>query len=218
LKKYLLILIPIVSLLLGSCKKDAVDYTGFETIDPNSSYLLSKKGTYWKYETDFNGTKSTNTITLTGNKTTINGKNYLDYTGEAPGQPVQTGYYYMGNHQYNVRASAQGYTLDILYLVDNYEIGQEWTGPINDQGTINGIPGRVRGKILEKGITMEVLGKKYTGVYHTQAYIEYNLFGNGFENFGTYDYYIAKGVGLIEIDSELSGFSASSKLMEYTIK
>ena len=221
MKKRLLILLPVIAFSLSSCVKDAVDYTGYtglETVDPNSSYLPSKKGTYWKYISNYNGVEVSSTQTLDGTKSTFSGRDYLDFTASSPGQESQKGYYYMGNHEYRLRASTQGIVLDILYLVDNKKIGEEWTAAINDSGTILGVPGQVRGRIIEKDITKEVLGKKYTGVYHTEANIDYDAYGHGFESFGTYDYYIAKGIPLIEIDSDVEGIVSTTKLTSYLIK
>ena len=64
-----------------------------------------------------------------------------------------------------------------------------------------------------------MLAKTFNNVIHTQINIEYDfLDGSGFQSYGTYDYYIAKGVGLIETDSEVIGVITTSKIFDYAIK
>jgi hypothetical protein len=217
LKKYLLFALPVFVLFLNGCKKDAPDFSGFTGVESSGDYLPSKKGTYWKYETDFAGTQGTATITLTGETTLIDGKTYLNITSEDESDVVENGYYYGGNHVYSLTAAEAGLTLEFEYLHDNVGVGETWTAKLTPDGNLAGTPARLQGKIIESDVTKTVLGKDFTGVIHTRIVLQYDS-GSGFEDSGTYDYYIAKGVGLIQIDSDLGGELSSSKLKEYSIK
>ena len=229
MKRNLLLAFSAFVILISACKKDAPDFTGYDptgVIDQpgnqfNESYLPSSKGTYWKYQVTTGAKIDTNVITLTGEKTTMNGRTYLNIVGKANNMPEQPGYYYAGDHIYTLTAtSAGGYTLEFLYLNDTTKIGNTWIGKLTPTGTVNGVPARLTGKMIEKNITKVVLGKTFTNVTHTELNIEYDfLDGSGFKSYGKYDYYIAKGVGMIQIDSEVyGGITSSQKIFDYGIK
>ena len=230
MKRYFLSALASLTLLLNACKKDAPDFTGYDSngtviTTPQTgggqldTYLPASKGTYWKYQVTTGAKTDTNVITLTGNKTIIAGKTYLDATSKQTGMDEQPGYFYAGNHIYTLTATAAGITLEFLYLNDTTAVGNSWTANLTTDGKVNGVPARLKGKIIEKDISRTVLAKSFNNVMHTQINIEYDfLDGRGFQNYGTYDYYIAKGIGLIETDSEVIGITTTSKIFDYAIK
>src|SRR5437763_1497490 len=72
--------------------------------------------------------------------------------------------------------------------------------------------------IMEKGISRSINGRTFNDVIHTKVEVQYD-YGTGFQTFVTYDFYLAKGVGLIESDSNtLDSFFETETLFEYTIK
>lgn len=68
---------------------------------------------------------------------------------------------------------------------------------------------------------MTVQGKTYNNVIHTRLVLTYDVYGSTLDAMA-YDYFTAKGIGIIKVRSEgltlLSGFSACSDLIDYSIK
>lgn len=226
MKKYLLTLLPAVILLVSSCKKDPPDFTGYEAIGSSEtnafsdSYMPTSKGSSWTYVSDPGTGAITNTeVHMTGVITPINGLNYFEVKSNTPGKENEVSYYYVDKHIYKIQATSllSATTVEFHYLDDSLPVDGEWIARMSPSGYINDVPARVKGKIIEKDISKVVLGKTYKNVIHTQVIIQYN-FGSGFEDFGTYDYYLAKGVGLLETDTSLFGITATSKLLKYSIK
>jgi len=236
LKNYLLILFPVLVLCFGACKKDAPDLTGLTVKDGvaipagngpgsnngniiNNSYLPTTTGSSWTYQSDITGTTQRSEAHITGVITPINGQNYFELKGNSNGQE-SVSYYYVKDKKYKIRSTSieQKATVEFFLLDDNLLVGDEWTGTMTADGSVNGIPGRTKHKIIESGITKTVLNKTYRNVIHTQMTVQYNLFGNGFEDFGDYDFYLAKGIGLIQTDASFQGFASSTYLAAYTIK
>ncbi|RYU86894.1 hypothetical protein EWM62_17240 [Mucilaginibacter terrigena] len=211
---------------MSSCRKDPPDFTGYEangTSENNAfanSYMPTSKGTSWTYVTDpGTGTKATSEIHLTGVITPINGLNYFEAKSSTAGREAEVGYYYVDDHNYKILGATlqSGTVVEFNYLDSNLPVNGEWTAKMSPSGFINSIPARTKGRIIEKDITKVVLGKTYKNVIHTQLIVQYDM-GSGFEDFGTYDYYLAKGIGLLETDTNLLGIVATSKLLNYTIK
>ena len=131
-----------------------------------------------------------------------------------------TAYYYVVNHQYSIRAPLSiGGTVELQLANDNQPVGYTWTTQPTDNGLVNGVPAQTVNKILEASISKTVNGKGYSNVIHTQVDLQYD-FGTGFESAGIYDFYLAKGVGMIEEDSNLEGGALIEKstLTSYSIK
>jgi hypothetical protein len=142
------------------------------------------------------------TITMTGGTITINNKLYYKAT-----DVIDTlsgfAYFYHGNDTYSYRSNVinPGSVLEYVYLKDNVAIGTTWTEPITDDGQYAGIPAHILGKIVEKDITQTVSGKMFTNVIHTELLLQYDT-GGGFKTYQTMEYYIAKGIGIILINTK----------------
>jgi hypothetical protein len=192
-------------------------------VDTSKGYFPSAANTYWKYRQVSGSTVDTAINTLTGNTSTINGKLYYDAVNQAGLTGTTTGYYSAINHVFTVRGTSyfQGYTVEILYLKDNLAVNSTWIAPFTDSGTLNGAPARIVGKITEKDISRTVSNKVYNNVIHTTLQLQYDV-GSGFTTYGTYEYYIAKGIGVIEADAVVSTgvgtLTTSSVLIDYSIK
>lgn len=261
MKKYLLLLIPIVLIAINGCTKinghtivpstakgstgstgttgstgstgstgttgstgstgttGSTGSTGTAAIDTTKGYSPNVTGTYWKYITS-GSYADTTTQTVTGT-TTINAKLYSVIAATSTLSGSGTGYVSNVNHIYTERQTAQGAIVEITYLKDDAAVGNTWTAPASDLGTINGIPARIYGTMTAKNLTKTVSGITYVNVVHTAVQLQYN-YGGGYTTFGTYDYYITKGVGIIEIDSSAGGFgttvNVSSVLVSSQIK
>lgn len=186
-----------------------------------NTYMPTSTGTSWTYITSGLTAPETMEAHITGVITPINGADYFELKSSTPGKENIVQYYYVKDHVYKTQATSlqAAITVEFYYLNDNLPVGGEWTSTPTPTGSINGVPARTLGKILEKDISKTVLGKTYTNVIHTQVIIQYNYgLGNGFEDSGTYDYYLAKGIGLVELDANVFGVTASTKLSSYTIK
>jgi hypothetical protein len=220
MKKLLLLSTLALALFTTGCKLRDPDFSNSGDTK-SDSYQPVTKGSYWKFNDKIGGTTATQveTHTMTGGTETFNGKTYYTINLTSAVLNNALNYYYHGNDSYSVRSTsaAAGATAEYVYLKDNYAIGKTWTAPFTDDGSLNGVPAQTIGQIVEKGITKIVSGKTFTDVIHTKLLIQYDL-GNGFETIQTLDYYIAKGVGIIEADSEGAGITSTSVLTDYSIK
>ncbi|MBS1530428.1 MAG: hypothetical protein JSU01_08985 [Bacteroidetes bacterium] len=196
------------------CKKD-------RAVTPSAgNYLPVTGGSSWKYSyMSDGGTTDTLTLTMTGATTLINGKTYHNVTS-AYKQGTSQGYFYTGNHIYTTRSVAVGsnVAMEFQLLNDTASVGYQWISYPTDDGMLGGKPARTVNKIVEKNISRTINGKTFSNVSHTQVWLQYDL-GSGFETTITYDFYLAKGIGLIENDSNtLDTFFETETLFDYTIK
>jgi len=195
--------------------------TGGGTTTPgtnNTGYQPFNSGSYWKYVATGSITDE-QTQTLTGKAASINGKTYYEMSQNSKTLGTSLGYFNADDGVYKLRASTyiNGATIELTYLDANKAVGETWTAPMTDNGQVNGVPARVLGKIIEKGISHTVSGKSYSDVIHTQIDVQYDM--GGFDTYSTYDMYIAKGVGIIETSNSVLGQKFSDvKLVEYSIK
>lgn len=220
MKKTALSVIAAFILLAVGCKLDEPD---FSKVGPGNgpsadSYQPFTTGSYWKYNQVSNGIGlGVEKHTLTGATQTINNKKYYVLNVETTLPQSGTVYFSYDNGDYRTRQTAAGVTVEHLYLKDSYAVNQTWSSNFTDNGSINGVPAKATGKIIEKGITKVVSGKTFTDVIHTQMDLQYD-YGAGFTHVQTVDFYVAKGVGIIETDSDIQGFKSQTLLIEYSIK
>ena len=206
-------------ILFGSCKKSSPD----NDPDPVSSttsntYQPLTNGSYWKYLST-GLAMGTTEMTVTATTKTFNGKKFQLITVKSNLNTAPVGYYYADNHVYTLRQETGGYGyLQFTYLKDNLAVNATWKENVTDNGTLNGVPAQMTGKIIAKAINKTVAGKTYKDVIHTNVQLQYALYSSTYETFGNYDYYIAKGIGIIEIDSDLLGSKSVMALQSYTIK
>jgi hypothetical protein len=206
-------------ILFASCKKDNPDNDPEPVISTKlDTYQPLTTGSYWKYTSTGISTATTE-ITATANSKTFNGKKFKQVTIKSNAAPTADGYYYASDHVYTLRQQVASYGyLQFTYLKDNAAINASWKETVTDNGSLNGVPAQMIGKMLAKATTKVVNGKTYTNVIHTKVQLQYALYSSTFETFATYDYYIAKGVGIVEIDSDLLGSKAVLTLQTYTLK
>ncbi len=193
-----------------------------EVIGPNAngtsnsdSYQPITKGSTWAYNIQLAGTNTpiSATITMTGDVRTINGKVYYKGT-EVTADGPSDGYF---AHTGNVYISRSEDELDEPYLNDNLPAGATYTLSITDPASPS-IPAQYLGTIVEKGISKTIGSKTFTNVIHTRTELQYNL-GSGFQSSDKNEYYIAKGVGIIEIDGYLGSLLiARQTIVSYNIK
>lgn len=220
MKSSILSLLVILVLATG-CKKDKDEEPG--GVPKGDSYQPLTQGSFWKYKQTglFAGEY---TLTATGTKKTVDGIEYVLMESSGSGQS-SSAYYGVKDNNYYLRVvgtSPGGLPFDLtqLYLNDKEAAGYTWPFAA---GHGNDFAAFAPGKIIERDLTMTVQGKSYTNVIHTQVKLSYEI-----PEFGTmggmiYDYYMAKGVGVIRseatVDSEFAPpGSAVAELVQFNIK
>ena len=215
MRNKLLMLIIGGAMLAAGCSKSKNNPS-----PPSDSYLPVTSGNTWTYNDVVNGSTSQLTITMTGATTAFNGKSYYNSTSVSTTKGTSTGYFYAANHAFAVRATsaAAGLTIELQMGNDAQIAGYTWTTTPSDNGTINGVPAKTVNTIKEVNVTKVVNGKTFTNVIHTQVDLQYNL-GTGFQSVAVYDFYLAKGVGMIETDTSVSGAPYELETITgYTVK
>jgi len=109
------------------------------------------------------------------------------------------------------------YNIVFHYLNDTASAGYSWEY-IGGQG--NNFTAHFKTTIIAKGLSMAVEGKNYTNVIQSRMVLFYDIFGTLMQ-FATYDYFVAKGVGIIKLRADLNAFGTSmqtcSNLVDYKI-
>jgi hypothetical protein len=218
----------ICALAFTSCQKEVDGDLGPQTggsgdsskIDSSKmSYYSTTVGSWWKFKDTASGIITTNRLV---NRTkTMNGILYTALT--ADGFP-DTAWVAAPRPDYYMYAKGQGLntgaSFEILFhfLNDTASVGYTWQ---YTAGSGNGLTALIQTTIMERNITMTVAGKTYNNVMHTQLVWTYDMFGTLIDAM-SYDYFIAKGVGIIKVRSHgltlLSGFEACTDLIDYSIK
>jgi hypothetical protein len=214
MKRGLLSVFVVLAFCFAECKKDST------TMPAGESYLPLTDGSSWVYSYSSDG-GSTDTLTLrmTGGTTVINSKTYYNISSTYK-EGTSMGYFYVGDHTYATRTidGSTGSSIEIQLLNDTAPVGYSWTTIPTESGQIGGVPARTVNTIMEKNITRTLHGKTFSNVIHTQVQLQYN-FGSGYQTSVTYDFYLARGVGMIEDDANtLDTFYETETLFDYTIK
>jgi hypothetical protein len=216
------------SFYLLSCQKEVDPNTlspgggnGGGGNNTQSSFHPTSVGSWWKYKDTATGSISTSTIL---NRTkTINGILYTAMLGE---NSVQRDTAWIASPQPNYYMYEKGtspntggtYDVTFHYLNDTASVGYNWQY-MAGQG--NGFTAYIQTIIIERNISMTVAGKSFNNVIHSRMIWSYDILGTVME-FLSYDYFIAKGVGIIKVRSEgqnlLAGFKACTDLVDYSIK
>jgi hypothetical protein len=214
MKRGLLLLLIAITFCFAGCKKDT------NPIPATDEYLPLTNGSTWhySYSTDA-GNTDTLTLQMTGGTTLISGKTYYNISS-IDNEGSSMGYFYVGNHNYATRTTdnGTGSSIELQLLNDTASVGYTWITNPTANGQLGGDPVRTMNTIKEKNISRVINGKTFTHVIHTEVQLQYN-FGNGFETSVIYDFYLAKGVGMIETDANTLGtFYETETLFDYTIK
>jgi len=208
-----------VLLFVTGCKLDN-SITPSGTTTTSNSYQPTTKGSYWKYSYTSNNVNDTLTLTMTGTSATLYGQTY--YEGSNSFQlhkfPDATCYFSQNSHIYNKLTMASADTVNQYYFNDTTAINGTWMATANNVGKINGLEARFAGQIVEQNISLTVSGVTYTGVSHSKVYLQYSS-GEGYYSYATYDYFMVKGIGIIEMFyTDTTGANISEALISYSIK
>lgn len=184
--------------------------------ESKNNYQPVTKGSYWKYSNLTPSGSNLETVTMTGATKVINTRTYYEYEsvlGSNQSGLSATGYFYAKD---GIVMSALSDNSEVIFLKENAVVGETWiySGPMSDKilGQVASEPYTIVAKLVEKGITHTVAGKAFTNVIH----VKYIKNPNSGPTTDLYDYYIAKGVGMVERKTVDGG--SNSLLVDYSIK
>lgn len=234
MKTALWLLFLSLTCLLSACQKDKPDFTGYQqtggstpnngsTLTLGDSYQPVTKGTYYKYVITTPGSANdTASLTITGATTTFNSKTYYATTYNLPNGQSYIDYQDFlcpSSTIYSERDITATDTTELLYLKTDAAVGQTWSAELFKANDTTGIQSKDVGTMIAKNMTKTVLGKTYSNVIHTQLDAQVQaLSGGPFTSLSTSDYYVAKGIGVIEFDITIFGITVKQQLLDYTIK
>ena len=218
--KQFLYLITIVAIFATGCISSKNDPKPGDGATTSDSYFPVTAGSTWTYNEEIAGVASTTVIKMTGSTKTFNGKSYYEASSASTVKGNQLGYFYSANHDFAILQTIPGYGIDVeIHLGnDSKAAGYTWTTSPTVSGYVNGFPAKMINTIKEKGISWVVNGKTFTNVIHSHVDLQYDL-GSGFISYTVYDFYLAKGVGMIESDTGLSGAIYDREtILSYNVK
>jgi hypothetical protein len=208
------ILLASVMLLFTQCKKDNSSNT-------SASFTPLTTGTNWTYSYQ-EGTAPAQTfkLTVTNKDTIANGKTYKVITSSDGGPNNYMAKVGSDYYRYASIAQVGLNNFEELYLKDNANVNDNWTGTasINVSGTQ--INGTMLYTIKGKGQSRTVNQTAFNKVTHVRLDLSVQIFGN----VGGGDFYYQEGVGMIEnniaITNPLGGaaYASTQKITAYEIK
>ncbi|QKJ32530.1 hypothetical protein HQ865_23125 [Mucilaginibacter mali] len=225
MKNKFLTLTAIVAVLFSACTKDVINTKPGEEIT-GGDYQSFAKGSTWQYQTSVhipgtnNGTEVENsTITMTDGLYYMDNKTF-HLAKSTTGTETENAFFGYNEHVYSIRqvdeTVGNGESFTLPYLNAGLDAGATWTTTASIPGTAAQV--QIKTTMVEKGISKTILGKTYTNVIHTWAEIQYKI-NNAYQTTLTYDFYIAKGVGMVGIYAKTpAGPLSDTELVGYSIK
>ncbi len=196
-----------------------------------TSYFPETVGSAWKYRDSVYGEETdtadvygirvdTLSFTITGVTTDFNSKICYNAYIVSKVYGPQMAYFYSGFHIFALYQSTPPWGFTILQLMsDTASVGYTWVSNPALFNELNGYPVQTINTVLEKNVTRVVNGQVFTNVEHCSTNFQMNKNNNGFQNIAHFDFYLAKGVGLIEKDAEYFGYlNEVETIIGYTIK
>jgi hypothetical protein len=227
-KKIILLCGSVLILLATACKKDVPDFTGYKPIESDTTgdgttepvlsdnYQPVTAGSYLKYLATVGAETDTALITMNGTTETFNDRIFnfatLNYIKS---NEADSNYFYNNGNDFIERDIIDGDTSEVLYMKLNAEVNDTWSADLYNPENKS----RATATMVEKNITKTVLTKTFNNVIHTHIEWEASLDGSEFTSLASYDYYIAQGIGIIEMDITAFGIiSGKTQLINYSIK
>lgn len=204
MKKTYTLILAVAAIFISSCKKDSKKIPANNSTY-NSYFPLTSAST-WKYLVTGAGVNDTLMVQLIGAATAINGKVYYNTNSMYQKMGSSVGYFFRSNHLYGSNSSnaAAGLTIEFQFLNDTAAAGRNWISSPTVNGLVNGVHARTVNTIKEVNISKTVGGKIFNNVIHTEVDLQYN-YGAGYESSALYEFYFAKGVGMIENETIIAG-------------
>jgi hypothetical protein len=219
MKRYLF-LIGIIAFFATGCISSKNDPKPGDGTASAGNYFPVSSGSTWTYNEELAGKTGTTVQKMTGKTKTINGKNYFEATSASTVKGNNTAYFYNANHVFTILQTIpqENITIEVTLGDDSKAAGYTWTTKPTTDGLVRGYPAQMINTINETGISRTVNGKTFTDVIHTQSDLQYDL-GFGFTSYSLYDFYLAKGVGMIESDTSVQGTVYDKEtITSYTVK
>ncbi|HEY8783484.1 MAG TPA: hypothetical protein VIM16_17790 [Mucilaginibacter sp.] len=229
MNKYLLVFLAFPAICFMGCKDEAYKVP---PPSPANSYFPQTLGSTWTYRDSIYGEKTDTaniygvkiasiTYTITGSTTDFNSAVCYDANVLSALNVSNIAYFYANKQTFGLRETTPPFGFTYFeFLTDTAaSVGYSWTCSPTGNRLLNGDPIQSINTVREKNITKVVGGKTFTNVIHTSANFQIQIDGVGFHNIAYYDFYLAKGVGLIEKDTYAYGnLNAVQTIMGYTIK
>ena len=217
MKRNLFIILAVV-MVCGGCKKNSPAPS-----TASDSYFPLTTGATWAYLDAQQGLKpDTATTQITGATTVFNNKTFYNAATSSKNKGLGTDYFYTGDHVYIIHSlnAYAGETIDLQLYCDTASVGISSYAVPTASGAIDGLPVRTVNTIIAKDIPLVLNGVHYTGVVHSRVDFQYDYkTGNGFETNFTYDFYLAKGIGMIAYNLNIYGsLTEQEVLLKYTAK
>jgi hypothetical protein len=228
MNKNILIVLAFLAIAYAGCKDNAITPP---PPSPPNSYFPETIGSNWKYRDSIYGEPTdtvhifgvrVDTVTYTMNGATTNFNNDIcynvDVVSKLNGHSIA--YFHVDKHVNALMESAVPYGLtNLQLLIDTASVGHTWGFSPTNNGVLNNSPVKAISTIVEKDTSKMVNGITYPNVMHTSINLQINVNGAGFHNIASYDFYLAKGFGLIEKDVKFYGLLNETKtLLNYNVK
>lgn len=226
MKNKFLTLIAITALFFTACKTDNAVTPVAEEPKLGDTYQPFTRDSKWVYYSvthipgTFNETRiETNTITMNGTPYIFDQKEYHVAKSSSTLDPNLTDVFFgLNNGVYSTRETddASGQSFEMPYLNPDVASGTSWITTVNLVGVATQM--QLKTTVMEKGISRLVKGKNYENVIHSQIEVQYKI-NNAFQTMFYYDFYVAKGIGMIAFYTRTpTADLTSSELTSYTIK
>lgn len=218
-------LAPVVLLLfvlaINSCGQKDLIGPNAENFTRSDSYQPVTAGSTWKYNVSALGFNDVKTVVMKANTVVFEGRTYAvaQSTQKSDGATENEYYYHSGNI-FTTRsdATAPDDIIEAQYLDDSAIIGTTFISKPNSLGTNGGTPVRWVGTIVDRNTTRTVGNLSFKNVIHTKVDLQYN-YGTGFVSYTVYDYYVSRGVGIIELNASSAGVVyATQTISNYNIR
>lgn len=218
MKRFLLLLI---TACIISCKEDSPIFPeGFGPNQPNVvTYQPMFNSASWVYthSTDFGS--STQIQNMPGNKINFGGKAFYEAVNlSLEDSTIEKSYFSIKNHIYTLRSESTDFQmgLELEYLNDTAKVNHTWSRDfLDDSESEETRIKRITTVILGKDMTKTVHGKTYKNVIHTRLTVSISGMDD-FEEVARYDFYIAKAIGIIQVDSE-GDWKSSKQLKSFSV-
>ena len=206
------------NLLLTSCSNDSGDDNGTST----GNYLPLAVDNKWSYLDQNDQIDDINII----KKENLNNKTYYKVDtqkeSEELGYPFES-WFGKSGAKYFTRTvvemtsyNAEVSPMEVMILQDNLEVNQTWTQnfkltiKVYGQGS-QSLPVTITGRIIEKGVAVNVNNVNYEEVIQTNVKMDIN--GTQTET----NYWFAKDVGIIKTITLQDGTISTSELINFTL-
>jgi hypothetical protein len=169
-------------------------------------YQPTTQGSTWAY-----GGSSPYTVTATGKTKVINGKTFNEMETRE-GNETRLSYVHKENGVYTADGMEEAFAgVALVFLKDKVPVGESWTETV----MMDGFETKMTFSIEAKDITKTVEGKTYQNVIHVRMNTAIVWMGMEVDLGAPFNYFWAKGVGLILTDA---GTYGNYPLESHTIK